>query len=383
MKKTIFVLAALAVVIAALAGGAAFLLRQKHLQELSRIASQAEDKLKSKSYDQAIAMLRKVEADGGTDRSTYLMGRAFAEQGKTEQAENYYNRLLKDYPKSSFMPDTRLELARFRFAEKDYKGAQDQLLQILAKSPKSTAADFALVMLAKISLQNRDEAQARRNLEIVLRKKDSPAKSDAEFVIGDLNMKRLKSPDPGPGDETYTIKPGDTLSKMERKLKVPADLLMGINDLSPLTLRVGRTIRVPHLDISLVIDKTRRTLSILNNGEFLKKYHVGLNQNDKLLPAGDYSVTKKYPKGLAYIKDDSSEEIKAGAPNNPYGTRFIELRRGVGIHGTNDPEKVGGLVSNGSIVMSNHDVEELYALVKTKTPVTVKGSVSGDAGQGK
>lgn len=383
MKKTIFVLAALAFVIAAIAGGTAFLLREKHLLEMGRIASQAEDKLKSKSYDQAISMLRRVEGEGGTDRSTFLLGRAFSEQGKFDDAERYFNRLLDEYPKSPLVADARLELARFKFDKKDMAAAQTHLLKILTDRPKSAAADHALVMLAEISLANKDEAQARKNLEIVLRKKDSPARSDAEFVIGDLNMKRLKSPDIAPGDETYTIQAGDTLTKMERKLKVPADLLVGINDLSVMSLKIGRQIRVPHLDISLVIDKSKRTLTILNNGDLLKKYRVGLNHNDKLMPAGDYSVTKKNPKGIEYVKEDSRDTIKAGAPDNPYGTRFIEMRRGTGIHGTNDEEKVGALVSDGSVVMSNHDVEEVYALVKTKTPVTVKGSVNTEAGTGK
>jgi outer membrane protein assembly factor BamD (BamD/ComL family) len=383
VKKTIFVLGILALVIAALAGGTAFLLRQKHLSEMGRIASQAEDKLKSKSYDQAISMLRRVEADGGTDRSTYLLGRAFTEQGKLVDAERYFDSLLKKYPGSPLVPDARLELAKFRYDEKNYDGAQAQLLQILANAPKSPAADHALVMLAKLSLQKKDEQQARKNLEIVLRKKDSPAKSEAEFVIGDLNMKRLKSPEAAPGDEVYTIQRGDTLSKMERKLKVQQDLLAGINDLDPLSLRVGQQIRVPHLDISLVIDKPNRTLTILNNGDFLKKYRVGLNHNDKELPAGNYSVIKKYPKGLDYVEGESRETIKAGAADNPYGSKFIELRRGVGIHGTDKEEKVGMLVSDGSVVMSNHDVEEVYALVKTKTPVVVKGSVNSDADTGK
>lgn len=383
MKKTIFVLLVLALVIASLAGGAAFLLRQKHLLEMSRIASQAEDKLRDKSYDQAISMLRRVEADGGTDRSTYLLGRAFSEQGKIADAERYFNRLLKEHPKSELLADTRLELARFRFDEKAYDAAQDQLLQILGNAPESDAADHALVMLAEISLEKGDEQQARKNLEIVMRKKNSPARSDAEFVIGDLNMTRLKSPDAAPGDEIYTIQPGDTLSKMENKLKVPQDLLQGINGLNERTLRIGKKIRVPHLDISLVINKPERTLTILNNGDFLKKYYVGIDQDDRELPAGKYSVSKKYPNGLEFIDNNTRESIKAGAANNPYGEKFIELRRGVGIHGTNDPEKVGQLISKGSVMMKNPDVEEVYALVKSKTPVEVKGSVNPQPGADK
>ncbi len=376
MKKTLFVLFALALVVASLAGGAAFLLRQKHLVELNRLASQAEDRLNSKSYDQAISMLRKVEADGGTDRSSYLLGRSFSQQGKNDDAKRYYNALLSKYPNSPLVPDARLALARFDIeAKKDLVSAQNQLLQILSKSPKTPAADHALVLLAEISLQKKDETQARKNLEIVLRKKNSPARGEAEFLIGDLNMKRLKSPEPAPGDEVYTIQRGDTLWVMAKKLKVPQDLLIGINDLSPKSLTVGQQIRIPRLSISLVVDKPARTVTILNNNEFLKKYKIAINQNDKVLPAGNYSVVKKEDKGIAYADPETNETIKAGAPGNPYGDKYIEMRRGTGIHGTNDPEKIGKLVSTGAILMSNQDIDEVYALVQIKTPVVVKGSV--------
>lgn len=380
MKKTIFALAILAFVIASLAGGTAFLLRQKHLQEMGRVARQAEDKLATKSYDQAISMLRRVEAEGGTDRSTYLLGKAFNEQGKFEEANRYFESLLKKYPKSPLVPEARLELARYNLkVTKDEKAAQEQLINILKYFPKSDAADFALVQLADFSLQKGDEDQARKNLEIVLRKKDSPAKDEAEFLIGDLNMKRLKSPVAAPGDEVYTIQRGDTMWVLSRKLKVPMDLLVGINDLDPKSLTVGRQIRVPHLDITVVIDKAKRTLALKNNGELLKKYHVGINQDESELPAKDYTVSKKYDKGIEYTDPATNETIKPGMPGNPYGKRYIELGSGVAIHGTNDEEKVGKLVSQGIVVMSNQDIEEVYALVQPKTKVTVKNSVNPEA----
>ena len=376
MKKTIFALFALALVIASLAGGAAFILRQKHLKDMSLVAQQAEDKLQSKSYDQAISMLRKVEAEGGTDRSTYLLGKAFYEQGKYEESNRYFSTLLEKYPKSALVADTRLMLARYDLnVLKDTDAALKECLDILQYWPKTPAADHALVMLSKVSLDKGDEVQARKNLELVLKKKDSPGKSDAEFLIGDLNMKRLKSPDAGPGDEKYTISRGDTIDGMSRKYKVPADLLVGINNLNPQALQIGREIRIPKLDISLEIDKAERTLTIINKGDFLKKYHVGLNADDGSLPAKEISVTKKLNKGMDYTKPDGGT-IKAGTSDNPYGTRYIEMSGRTAIHGTNNDDKVGQLVEIGSVVMSNQDVEEVYALVQLKTKVTVKNSVN-------
>jgi LysM repeat protein len=292
--------------------------------------------------------------------------------------------LLKKHPKSALVADTRLALARYHLkVTKDNEAAQKQLVEILSFWPKSKAADHALVLLADLSLKKGDEDQARKNLELVLRKKDSSAKDEAEFLIGDLNMKRLKSPVAAPGDEVYTLKAGDTLYVLSKRLKVPQDLLIGINNLDPRALTIGKKIRIPHLNISLVIDKAKRTLTIRNNNDFLKKYHVGLNQDDSKLPAKDYSVGKKSDKGMEYTKPNSNDTIKAGAPDNPYGKYYIELGSSAGIHGTNDEEKVGKLVSDGIVVMSNQDIEEVYALVQPKTKVTVKNSVNTEASSAK
>lgn len=380
MKKTIFALFVFALVIASLAGGAAFLMRQKLLGEMDRLAKQAEDKLNENSYDQAITMLRKVEAEGGTDRSAYLLGKAFSSQGKYEEANRYFGELFEKYPKSPMVPDARLILARYYYdTEKKPEQGLEQLLDILKFWPKSDAADFALVMLADASLKKGDEVQARKNLELVLRKKESAARDEAEFLIGDLNMKRLKSPEAAPGDEVYTIQRGDTVYVLARKLKIPADLLVGINGLNPSALSIGQKIRVPRLHISLEVDKSKRTLTIRNNNDFLKKYRVGINSSDSKIPARGYKVTRKNDKGLEYTDPKTNKTFKPGAEGNPYGKRAIELGASVIIHGTDDEEKIGKLVTDGMIVMSNQDIEEVYALVETKTNVTVKNSVNSQA----
>jgi lipoprotein-anchoring transpeptidase ErfK/SrfK len=93
-------------------------------------------------------------------------------------------------------------------------------------------------------------------------------------------------------------------------------------------------------------------------------------------------VSKKYDKGIDYVNPETNETVKAGGPGNPYGEKFIEMRRGTGIHGINDGEKIGKLVSTGAVVMSNQDIDEVYALVQSKTPVVVKGSVDPEAKPG-
>jgi len=65
-------------------------------------------------------------------------------------------------------------------------------------------------------------------------------------------------------------------------------------------------------------------------------------------------------------------------PKNPLGSRWIGLNVGhfrtgvpIGIHGTNEPDKIGSAVSDGCIRLRNTDVELLFRLVKNGTPVVI------------
>lgn len=386
MKRSFFLVAIVAVVVAALAGGTAFIVQHGRLSELQRLAAQAEDKIKSHDDDAAIDMLRKVEARGGTARSSMLLGRIYFNQGKYDLAMPWFERIIQKYPGSDYTADALLYKARHKMQiEKDANGARELLLTVLSKYPKTEANDFALVQLAQMSLNAGDDNQAKKNLDIVLRKEDSPAREEAEFLVGDINMRALKSSSPASGDEMYEIKKGDSMWALEKRLKVPGDLIASINGLNPHALSVGTMIKIPRVEFSLVIDKAKCTLLLRNHGQFLKKYHVGINRDDAVIPPGEYTVTQKFDKGYDYTDSKTNQAVKPGDPANPYGSRFISLRRDVGIHGTNEPDKIGGYILKGCVAMKNQDVEELYGLVQVKpaTPVSVKNHVQPEAGTAK
>lgn len=65
-------------------------------------------------------------------------------------------------------------------------------------------------------------------------------------------------------------------------------------------------------------------------------------------------------------------------PKNPLGSRWMALNVGhfrtgvtIGIHGTNEPDKVGQAVSDGCVRLRNPDVETLFKLVKVGMPVVI------------
>ena len=67
-------------------------------------------------------------------------------------------------------------------------------------------------------------------------------------------------------------------------------------------------------------------------------------------------------------------------PNNPVGVVWIALnKRGIGIHGTDDPNTIGQAVSHGCIRLANWDVVRLAGRVKAgRAGVSALRRQSGD-----
>lgn len=383
MKKILAVLIAAVIVAGILAASSAYLVQQKKLKELEQKVTQAEELFEAKDYDGALQILRRVESEGASVRATYLLGKTLYKTGEYQEALRAFARVEAQAPRSIFMPDVMLHRGRYALEnEQNAKKAKEIFLRILSEFPDSDAADFALYYLAKMSYDEEDYKQARANLEQILKRPDSPARDEAEFLLGDINMRMLRSPEPGPDDIVYTIKKGDSIWKLERELKVPGDLIMGINNLRPNALTVGMQIKVPKINPSIVIDKSKRTLTLKNSGTFLKKYRVGIHRVDSRVPAGEYTIQNKLDKGSDYADPQTGAIIKAGDPANPLGSRFLQLRRDMGIHGTNKPELVGTYTDVGWIMMDEKDLEEIYALVRKGTPVTIKGKNATEASSG-
>jgi lipoprotein-anchoring transpeptidase ErfK/SrfK len=60
-------------------------------------------------------------------------------------------------------------------------------------------------------------------------------------------------------------------------------------------------------------------------------------------------------------------------PNNPVGVVWIALnKKGIGMHGTNDPDSIGRSASHGCIRLANWDIARLAELVKGGVAVTVE-----------
>lgn len=107
---------------------------------------------------------------------------------------------------------------------------------------------------------------------------------------------------------------------------------------------------------NILITSSSRRLTLFNGNDPIHQYPIGIGKSTTPTPLGNYSIA-----------------LKVMNPGGVLGTRWLGLNYdSYGIHGTNQPWLIGTMVSHGCIRMQNSDVEELFALVKTGTPVYIR-----------
>ena len=125
----------------------------------------------------------------------------------------------------------------------------------------------------------------------------------------------------------------------------------------------------------IVINKTKKILTVYNKGETYKKYPVALGKSKTPTPNNKFTIINKAKNPRWGGMGGRFKPIKGGAPNNPLGKRWLglstEKHRGYGIHGNSSPFSIGEYVSHGCIRMINEDVEELFEFIPIKTSVWI------------
>lgn len=161
----------------------------------------------------------------------------------------------------------------------------------------------------------------------------------------------------------YQVASGDTLTGIGQRHLVPYGLIMKLNRLSTTDIMAGQTLKVIQGPIHVEILKGRHELRAWLADVCLRVYPVGVGLDDST-PEGTFNVKNKVTDPPYQPQHKPRSDHRAsGAPDNPLGTRWIDIGNHYGIHGTIEPESVGHDVSEGCIRMHNRDVEELYDMV--------------------
>lgn len=189
--------------------------------------------------------------------------------------------------------------------------------------------------------------------------------ADAKGAVGEINTQFVFTSQPGPDKIDYTVVPGDSLVKVASKTKSNAELILRSNNLASIDLSVGQPLRIPQLDISLVLDRQAKTLTVLNKGQLFKEYPLLAME----LPGS--------ARGKAAVQTQIKDKIAIkGADRVAFGSRdYAGSERWLMLGLTN--AVIRGKPDDGTamppgIVVSQEDIEEIFPLVAQRTSVTIQ-----------
>ncbi|MCL5279749.1 MAG: L,D-transpeptidase family protein [Planctomycetes bacterium] len=248
-----------------------------------------------------------------------------------------------------------------------------------AASGQATEADAAIADAVKlIHSQPADIIEARNRLNKLLQGQITPEqRRSIKDEMAKLSKDWLFGPAAYPGDmlcDTYTVRRGDLLDILGRRMKVPHEILMQINNIAkPQALQAGRALKMIHGPFNVKISRSAFTLDLYLQDMYVRSFKVGLGKAGFETPLGHWHVAQggKLTKPT-WTDPDTGRQYKSTDPDYPLGSRWIGLegvdgaargRTGFAIHGTKEPDQIGTAGSRGCIRMYNDDVVLMYSLL--------------------
>src|SRR5438270_9992118 len=132
--------------------------------------------------------------------------------------------------------------------------------------------------------------------------------------------------------------------------------------------------------IRLQVDVKTNMLGVFEGDKSIAAYPVTVGSGQTATPIGEWKVrgvaklpTFRYDEKMLHRGERSKNfHMLPPGPNNPVGVVWIALnKRGIGIHGTDEPNTIGQATSHGCIRLANWDIVRLAERVKAGVPVSV------------
>jgi LysM repeat protein len=166
-----------------------------------------------------------------------------------------------------------------------------------------------------------------------------------------------------PYSKSYAVVRGDSVTSIGQKFLIPLELVMKLNGLSSHGIAAGQQLKVIQGPVNIEIFKSRHELQAWLGDVCIRVHPVAIGKSDTT-PEGTFVVKNKMRNPPYQPAHKARSEFRdGGAPDNPLGTRWIDIGNHYGVHGTIDPSSIGGDVSEGCVRMNNKEVEELFDLV--------------------
>jgi hypothetical protein len=176
--------------------------------------------------------------------------------------------------------------------------------------------------------------------------------------------------------QLYEVEPGDVLVKLCKPFRVPPEFVMKLNNIKRASaIRPRQELKLVQGPFDVLAERAEFELTVLQHGKFVCRYPIGIGTRENPTPAGMFKVGTKLQNPTYYPTASDRERrgpLPPGDPDNPLGSRWIDLGLGYGIHGTSEPDTVGRESSRGCIRLRNEDVEELYDMLTEGSRVLVR-----------
>jgi lipoprotein-anchoring transpeptidase ErfK/SrfK len=133
-------------------------------------------------------------------------------------------------------------------------------------------------------------------------------------------------------------------------------------------------------NVSIKVDTKTNRLGVFEAEKLIAAYPVTIGSAHNMSPVGEWKIrgisklpTFRYDKAMLEHGERSGNfHMLAPGPRNPVGVMWIALnKKGIGIHGTNDPWSIGRAASHGCIRLANWDVVRLATKIKTGDKVSI------------
>jgi LysM repeat protein len=216
----------------------------------------------------------------------------------------------------------------------------------------------------------------------------SPVTRELRDLLGDVNTQIFFSKEPSPRKIEYTVKGGDALSSIARKLQSSAEAIIRVNELDSTLIRTGEKLLVPQLDFTITIDLSRNRLVVHDSHGFFTQYPISsADLPPTRQPTIQTKVTAKsfWENGKPVRSTREFQKEKEGTPRIDLGRRGYVL---YGVEEESDAtttsqitveadDKEGTPNSDDAnrppqgIAMLKDDLAEIELLIHTGTPVTI------------
>ena len=133
-------------------------------------------------------------------------------------------------------------------------------------------------------------------------------------------------------------------------------------------------------NVVIRIETKTNLLEVYDGEKLIAAYPVTVGSTHTASPVGEWKVRgiTKMPK-FRYDKEMLKHGQRSGnfyvlppGPRNPVGVMWIALnKKGIGIHGTNDPGSIGHAASHGCVRLANWDVVRLATKIKGGDSVSI------------